>query len=82
MLSTRAVHSYRRSLKGWMGYVTDGHRSTVFDVSAITVLGWLLDDSGHLDEFLTRYKKHERDRRRREVRRVVALWLAEIATDD
>lgn len=77
-LSTRAINSYRRSLKSWMGFVADGTASN-FDTSVATALGLLLEDQGHMDEFLQRYPIRERDKRQKAVRQVVLLWLAELA---
>lgn len=63
-----------------MGYVADRSWSSSFSMSAIAVLGSLIDPAyGAMDDFLRRYRRSERDRRRREVRRVVLLWLAEFA---
>jgi hypothetical protein len=79
-LSTRAIHTYRRSLKAWMGYVAEKHWSDEFQCPAVTVLGALLDPvNGQMSDFLQRYPRRERDRRRHEVRYVVLLWLAELA---
>jgi len=79
-LSTRAVHSYRRSLKAWMSYVADNHWSDEFECAVVTVLGALLEpDSGQMEDFLSRYPIRERERRRKEVRKVVLHWLAELA---
>lgn len=82
MLSTRAINSYRRSLKLWMGYVAEGHQASTFGVPAVTILGAMLNpDNGQMSDFLSRYRIKERDRRSREVRRVILLWLAELASD-
>ncbi len=79
LLTTRANDSYRRSLKKWMGYVAAENYASLFDVSAVTALGWLLEDDGHMDDFLQRYRRSERDRRRNEVRKAVLLWLIDIS---
>ncbi len=79
-LSTRAIHTYRRSLKAWMGYAADSQWSGEFNTSLLSVLEELLQaDSGFMDDFLQRYPKEQRDRRRQEVRYVVLFWLAELA---
>lgn len=80
MISTRKVHSYRLSLKSWMGYVHETMWSDEFDCSLVDVLGALIEeDSGHMADFLNRYRMRERDRRGKEVRRVVLHWLADLA---
>lgn len=79
-LSTRATHSYRRSLKSWMGYVADSHWATEFDCSLMDVLGALVqEDSDHLADFLSRYPTRERGQRGKQVRSVVLHWLADLA---
>ncbi len=79
-LSTRATNTYRRSLKSWMGYVADSNWSTEFDCSLVDVLGALVqEDSDHLNDFLSRYPTVERDRRKRDVRKVCLHWLADLA---
>lgn len=79
LLSRSAIGSYRRSLKSWMGYVADGEYASLFDVPVVEALTWLLSDLGHMDDFLRRYPIAQREKRRREVRYVVLLWLIEMA---
>lgn len=72
--------NYRRSLKLWMGYVEETQWASLLDVGAVMALSWLvMPDSPHLEEFLTRYRKDQRERRRQQVRYVVLVWLAEFA---
>jgi hypothetical protein len=82
-LSTVAIHRYKRSLKAWMGFVEDKLWADEFNVSAVTALGWLITDDhhGYMDDFLCRYPKTERDRRRPQVRWVVLHWLADFASE-
>lgn len=83
MLTPRATLSYRRSLKSFMGYVTEGRWASAFDCSALTILGQFLDeDAGVMEDFLKRYPIAQRTRRRAVVRRVVLQWLADIAAGD
>jgi hypothetical protein len=79
LLSRSAIASYQRSLKSWMGYVKDGDYASQFDVSAVEALSWLLSDLGHMEDFLRRYPVTQREKRRREIRYVVLLWLIEFA---
>lgn len=80
MLTEHQRKAYRHALEGYLGYVAHGHQASTFNRPAWEVLGWLLmNEEGHLDEFLTRYPRVERPRRKREVRQAIALWLAEMA---
>lgn len=64
-----------------MGYVSENHWASAFEVDAITALSWLINpELGYMDDFLHRYRIVERDRRREEVKRVVILWLADFAS--
>lgn len=64
-----------------MGYVSENHWASEFDVDAVTALGWLINpELGYLDDFLNRYRIMERDLSREEVKRVVILWLADFAS--
>lgn len=79
-LSTRAIHTYRRSLKSWLNYVAENHWSDAFQCPAVTVLGAMLEPhSGQMADFLQRYPHRERARREHAVRYVILLWLAELA---
>lgn len=79
-LSTNTIHHYRRSLKAWMGYCADTNYATLHSAPLLQVLEGLLEvDSGSMADFLRRYPKGQRDRRRREVRYVILLWLADLA---
>lgn len=80
MLSEQKQQNYRRALEGYLGYVAEGHHASAFDEPAWTVLGQLLlNEQGHLDEFIQRYPRVQRPWRKREVRQAIALWLAEMA---
>lgn len=78
-LSQYKINRYRHSLMGFMGYVAEGHWASLFDEPAYQVLSRLLSDEELMSDFLTRYPIHQRDRRRQEVRYVVAHWLADFA---
>ncbi|MFY7929625.1 MAG: hypothetical protein ACOVS5_12210 [Oligoflexus sp.] len=78
-LSSLAIQTYRRSLSGWMGYVRDTQIASAFDRPAVEVLGLILEEDEFMSDFLSRYPRDQRDRRKKEVRRVVLLWLIEFA---
>jgi hypothetical protein len=82
-LNLAKLQRYRQSLQGFLGYLSDGQLATLFgDAPAWEILGALLQDEELLNDFLSRYRKNERDRRRHEVKFAIALWLAELASHD
>lgn len=76
-ITTVKLRRYRRSLSDFMGYALEQ------DVPIWQSLARLLmNDQEMLDDFLTRYPRGDRERRRGEVKYVIAHWLAELASTE